>query len=148
MKVVILTSRPYWEFLNKAIKPSYYKEGHDFWLSEVTTFPKEYDVGISFMHLHKVPAKEVNSRPWFNFHPAPLPEYKGRDLCYHAIVNGEKEFGVTLHYMDENFDTGDIIDVVRFPVPDWWTAEHLSARVIWMSKWLFDDYLPRILAGE
>jgi methionyl-tRNA formyltransferase len=97
------------------------------------------------MHQHKVPAKEVKSHPWFNFHPAPLPEYKGRDLCYHAIMNGEREFGATVHYMDEGFDTGDIIEVGRFPMFPWDTAESLSRCAINMSKTLFEYYLPKIL---
>jgi methionyl-tRNA formyltransferase len=104
-----------------------------------------YDIGISFMHQHKVPAEQVNSHPWFNFHPAPLPEYKGRDLCYHAIMNGEKEFGATVHYMDEGFDTGDIVAVERFGIEESWTAEDLSREAINRSKNLFINFLPKIL---
>lgn len=106
--------------------------------------PGDYDVGISFMYTKKVP-KEHLTVPWFNFHPAPLPEYKGRDLCYHAIMNGETSFGATVHYMDEGFDTGDIIEVVRqfmFPSD---TADTLSERTIKLSKELFIRYLPKIL---
>lgn len=108
--------------------------------------PGDYDVGISFMYTKKVP-KEHLTVPWFNFHPAPLPEYKGRDLCYHAIVNRETEFGATVHYMDEGFDTGDIIEVCGVSVRDWMTAEDLHNRVIEMSKAMFQDYLPRILVN-
>jgi methionyl-tRNA formyltransferase len=104
-----------------------------------------YDIGISFMYTHKVPAEQVNSKPWFNFHPAPLPEYKGRDLCYHAIMNGEKEFGATIHYMDEGFDTGDIVEVLRFYMKPSDTAEEVSGFAIAASKKLFQDYLPKIL---
>ena len=107
-----------------------------------------YDIGISFMYQHKVHAEQVNSHTWFNFHPAPLPEYKGRNLCYHAIMNGETEFGATLHYMDENFDTGDIIEVLKFPVQAWDTADTISEGAILFSQVLFKQYLPRILNGE
>lgn len=111
-------------------------------------FNFDYDIGISFMYQHKVPAKEVNSHTWFNFHPAPLPEYKGRNLCYHAIMNGETEFGTTLHYMDENFDTGDIIDVGIFSIQEDWNAGDLSAASIAIAKGQFMNYFPRIIAGE
>jgi methionyl-tRNA formyltransferase len=107
-----------------------------------------YDIGISFMYPYRVPKEQIERRPWINFHPGPLPEYKGRNLCYHAIMNGETEFGATVHYMDENFDTGDIIEVVKqfmFPSD---TAETLSKRTIELSKELFRAYLPRILNGE
>lgn len=140
-----MTSKPHWKFVNEVCDEY---PGHEFWVSEATAIPNDYDIGISFMHQHKVPAKEVNSHTWINFHPAPLPEYRGRNLCYHAIMNREKEFGATVHYMDENFDTGDIIDVEKFWIQEWMTAEDVSEQAIRMSKALFEKYLPRILAGE
>lgn len=142
MTALILTSAPHYDFVQGTAKstesvvvvgPSYY--------------PLDYDIGISFMHLHKVP-KEQLSKPWFNFHPGPLPMYKGRNLCYHAIKRGAKEFGATIHYMNEGFDTGDIIEVRKFDVEDWMTAGDLSERVMDASRSLFVEYLPRIIAGE
>lgn len=111
-------------------------------------FPKKYDVGISFMSTYKIPKPELDKARWINFHPAPLPEYKGRNLCYHAIMNGETQFGASVHYMDENFDTGDIIDVLRFSIPEWANAEDVSGFAVSASKQLFQLYLPRILNGE
>ena len=50
-----------------------------------------------------------------NFHPAPLPEYRGAFLYNFAILNGESEYGVTAHLMSERFDEGSLIEVDRFP---------------------------------
>lgn len=44
-----------------------------------------------------------------NCHPSLLPFYRGGNPYSHVIINNEKFTGVTLHYMDENFDTGDVI---------------------------------------
>lgn len=44
-----------------------------------------------------------------NVHPSLLPQYRGANPYSHAIINDEKETGITFHYMDENFDTGNII---------------------------------------
>ncbi|HUI30628.1 MAG TPA: formyltransferase family protein [Candidatus Acidoferrales bacterium] len=44
-----------------------------------------------------------------NLHFAPLPKYRGVSPIAMAMLNGENEFGVTLHYMDPGVDTGDII---------------------------------------
>src|SRR5687767_14002523 len=41
-----------------------------------------------------------------NVHNGLLPEYRGRHVQQWALVNGEQETGLTLHYMDEGFDTG------------------------------------------
>ncbi|WP_270549448.1 formyltransferase family protein [Eggerthella lenta] len=50
-----------------------------------------------------------------NFHPAPLPDYRGAFLYNFAILNGEEEYGVTAHLMSERFDEGALIEVDRFP---------------------------------
>lgn len=44
-----------------------------------------------------------------NVHPSLLPKYRGGNPYSWVIINGEKETGVTLHFMSENFDDGDII---------------------------------------
>ena len=50
-----------------------------------------------------------------NFHPG-SPEYPGTGCTNFAIYNGEKEYGVTCHHMNEGVDSGNIIAVKRFPV--------------------------------
>ena len=44
-----------------------------------------------------------------NIHPSLLPKYRGLDAIGQAIQNGEKEIGVTVHYVDAGMDTGKII---------------------------------------
>ena len=44
-----------------------------------------------------------------NCHPSLLPQYRGANPYSHVIINDEKDTGVTLHFMDENFDSGNII---------------------------------------
>ena len=51
-----------------------------------------------------------------NLHPSKLPDYRGGNPYSHVIINGEKESAITLHYMDENFDTGDIISQFKFNI--------------------------------
>jgi methionyl-tRNA formyltransferase len=142
----ILTNDEYFDWVVGRIQP--YLDQHSIFVSTQPRYMERYDVGISFMHLSKVPAEQVRSHKWFNFHPGLLPDYKGRNLCYHAIMNGEAEFGATLHLMDENFDTGAIVARWKFRVLDSHTAGDVSAKTILASKALFDDYLPRILDKE
>lgn len=147
MKVLIAAGEEYDLFIRRAILP--YNHDHKFVVTtrKPTTDFLDYDLGISFMWTSKIQKHELNV-PWINFHPAPLPEYKGRNLCYHAIMNGETEFGATVHYMDENFDTGDIIWVDRFKILPSDTAEDISEQAISISKVQFKRFLPRILNGE
>lgn len=51
-----------------------------------------------------------------NYHPSLLPKYRGGSAINWAVINGENETGVTVHYIDEGVDTGDIILQEKFPV--------------------------------
>lgn len=44
-----------------------------------------------------------------NYHPSLLPKYRGGSAINWALINGENETGITVHYVDEGIDTGDII---------------------------------------
>lgn len=144
MKVFILTSVSEESFVC-GVANQY--DGDFTIVHELHGYPEDYDVGISFMWTKKIPKSELD-KTWVNFHPAPLPEYKGRNLCYHAIMNGEKSFGATVHYMDENFDTGCIIDRLDFLIKESWTAQDLHNRVMEASKRLFKRFFPMILTGR
>lgn len=54
-----------------------------------------------------------------NYHPSLLPKYRGGNAIAWAIICGERETGVTIHYIDEGIDTGDIILWESVPIdPD------------------------------
>tara|TARA_Y100000768_G_C23986753_1_gene689366 strand:- start:2614 stop:4059 length:1446 start_codon:yes stop_codon:yes gene_type:complete len=51
-----------------------------------------------------------------NLHPSLLPKYKGRASINWCILNGEKETGLTAHYIDEGVDTGPIIKQIKIQI--------------------------------
>lgn len=51
-----------------------------------------------------------------NYHPSLLPKYRGGSAIAWAIINGETQTGVTIHYIDEGVDTGDIIIQEAVPI--------------------------------
>lgn len=51
-----------------------------------------------------------------NCHAGKLPFYRGRNILNWALINDEKEFGITVHYVDEGIDTGDIILQRTYPI--------------------------------
>lgn len=70
-----------------------------------------------------------------NIHPALLPKYGGRGmygLAVHEAVlaSGDKETGVTIHLVDEEYDRGPILAQTRIPVLESDTAESLRFRVL------------------
>jgi methionyl-tRNA formyltransferase len=78
----------------------------------------EYDVALSYCYpkLIKEPFLTGIRLGNINFHPAPLPAYRGFAVYNFCILNDECSWGVTAHYMDEGFDTGDIIYKHEFPI--------------------------------
>lgn len=53
-----------------------------------------------------------------NCHAGKLPFYRGRNILNWALINDEKEFGITVHYVDDGIDTGDIILQRAYPITD------------------------------
>ncbi len=69
----------------------------------------------------KILPPEVINYPRYgciNLHVSLLPRYRGAAPMQRAIMEGESETGVTVMYMDEGLDTGDIISVEKFPITD------------------------------
>ena len=64
-----------------------------------------------------------------NVHPSLLPRYRGAIPIQAAILNGDSETGVCTFFMDEGYDTGDLICVERTPLGPDETGEQLSQRL-------------------
>jgi methionyl-tRNA formyltransferase len=62
-----------------------------------------------FERLIKHPLLDVPRMGFINLHPAMLPDYRGMAPQHWPLINGETKTGVTVHYVDETADTGDII---------------------------------------
>lgn len=79
---------------------------------------KKVDFVISYMyrHLVKPPVLKMAKIAAVNFHAGPLPEFGGWAFYNLAILENRRFYGCTCHYMDEGFDTGDILKVVKFPI--------------------------------
>jgi len=80
---------------------------------EIVNLAYSFDVGVSYCCPYII---RIDERPFYNYHPAPLPEYKGISIYADAIKNKAKEWGVTLHRMTEKIDEGEIIDEIRFKI--------------------------------
>ena len=83
-----------------------------------------------------------------NLHMAPLPEYRGCNQFTLAILDERKEFGTTLHLIDEGIDSGDILFEKRFSIDkDMWVGE-LYEKTLEYSVILFKENLSRILKKD
>ena len=76
---------------------------------------------IAVVAYGKILPKNVLDYPKYgciNLHVSLLPKYRGAAPMQRAVMNGDKETGVTVMYMAEGLDTGDIISQVAFPIGD------------------------------
>ena len=55
---------------------------------------------------------------FLNVHPSLLPDYRGPHPLFWMFRNGDRRFGVTIHFMDEGWDTGDIAAQAEVDLPD------------------------------
>ena len=78
-------------------------------ISKLIEFSADIFVSMSFNQILKKPIIELSPQRFINCHAGKLPFYRGRNVLNWVLINGEKEFGVTVHYVDEGIDTGDII---------------------------------------
>lgn len=76
------------------------------------------DLGVVFSFNHKISMSFINliKDGILNLHPSLLPEYRGGNPYSRVILNGEKETGVTIHFLSENFDEGDIVTQIKCPI--------------------------------
>jgi methionyl-tRNA formyltransferase len=82
-----------------------------------------------------------------NFHPG-SPEYPGTGCTNFAIYNGEKEYGVTCHYMKASVDSGDIIAVKRFAIGVDDTVFSVTQFCYELIEELFYEIMERILQDQ
>ena len=82
-----------------------------------------------------------------NVHGGLLPEYRGSNPIQWALLNDERGTGVTIHYMTEEFDQGDIIARQTVPIcfEDTWLD--IRARLERATEALLEQELPKILSG-
>jgi len=66
----------------------------------------------------------------FNLHGSLLPHYRGAAPINWAIINGEKETGVTTFFLDNEIDTGEIIDCSKIKIGDNETAGEVHDRLM------------------
>ena len=125
-------------------KPSKLKEDYEYILN------KKPDIIITCAYGSIVP-KVVLDYPSYgciNVHASLLPKYRGASPIVASILNGEKETGITIMYMDEGIDTGNIIMSRSIKIEDNDNSLSLSNKLSLLGANLLIDTLPKIFEGE
>lgn len=88
-----------------------------------------------------------------NIHPALLPAYGGKGMygnnVHRAVIeNGERESGITIHYVNEKYDEGDILFQAKCEVKGDDTVDSLAARIHQLEHRYYPAVVERLLLGE
>lgn len=82
-----------------------------------------------------------------NAHPSLLPHYRGANPYFHVVKNGEQQTGVTLHLLDEGFDTGNIISQQKFKLNATETTGSLEKRTTPVVVSVVTDFVKQVQAS-
>lgn len=116
-------------------------------LAELKTLDADLAVVVAFRML----PKEVWQMPrlgTINLHASLLPQYRGAAPINWAIINGEKETGVTTFFINENIDTGAVIVQRKVAISDDDTAGSLHDKLMETGAGLLVDTLAALEKGE
>jgi len=94
--------------------------------------------------------KEILNYPKYgciNVHGSLLPKLRGGAPIHHAIINGDKVTGITIMYMDEKMDSGDIISRREVAILDSDNLDSLYNKMSIVGSELLIDTLPNIING-
>ncbi|MCS7085756.1 MAG: phosphoribosylglycinamide formyltransferase, partial [Bacteroidia bacterium] len=101
-------------------------------------------------YLKKLPAPVVHRHFAVNLHPSLLPKFGGKGMyglhVHRAVLAaGEKQTGITLHRVSENYDEGPILFQASLPVPEGAAPETLAAAVQELERrivpqWIWELY--------
>ncbi len=102
--------------------------------------------------LWKIPSPFINAFPncIINIHPALLPKYGGKGMYgakVHQVVkeNGDSETGITIHYVNENYDEGAIIFQASTPISSEDSAESIAEKVHQLEYEHFPKVIEKLL---
>lgn len=122
-------------------------------LQKIKSFQPDLIVLAGF--LLKLPQSIVDSyrNKIINIHPALLPKYGGKGMygmnVHNAIVeNKEKETGITIHYVDENYDEGKIIFQKKVIILSTDTAEIVAKKIHELEQRHFPSVIEDVLKSN
>lgn len=121
---------------------------HPRWVERIRALQPDFLFSFYYRDIIRRPILDIPTRGCLNLHGSLLPKYRGRAPVNWVLVNGERETGVTLHYMTEKADAGDIVCQRRVAISHDDTALELNGKLVQVASEMLDRYLPLLRAGK
>jgi methionyl-tRNA formyltransferase len=117
------------------------------WIEQIHSWSP--DLIFSFYYRHMI-TEEILAVPRlgaYNMHGSLLPKYRGRVPINWAVLNGERETGVTLHHMVKRADAGDIVDQEAVPIGPDETAQDVFTKCVAAARLVLERQLEALSNG-
>lgn len=116
-------------------------------IEELRSFKADLQVVVAFRMLPEV-VWVMPRFGTFNVHAALLPQYRGAAPINWAVINGEKQTGVTTFFLDKNIDTGRIIAQKTFDIPDDADAEYVYNGLMYLGAEICKETVDRVIETD
>ena len=121
---------------------------HPLWVQKIRQMKPDIIFSFYYRDMIKPAILDIPPAGCLNLHGSLLPKYRGRCPINWVLVNGEKETGVTLHYMTPKPDDGDIVCQQEILISDDDTARTLHKKTAQTAGVMLDEILPKINTGK
>jgi methionyl-tRNA formyltransferase len=116
-------------------------------IAELSALKTDLQVVVAFRMLPEI-VWDMPAKGTINLHASLLPQYRGAAPINHAIINGEKESGVTTFFLKHEIDTGDVIFSEKVAIADDDTAGDLHDKLMNVGAGLLVRTVKAIAEGN
>ncbi|RPA63646.1 phosphoribosylglycinamide formyltransferase [Aerococcus agrisoli] len=122
------------------------------WEEAIVTYLRQQGVDLvvlaGFMRIVGQPLLDAFPNSIINIHPALLPAFPGRDGIGDAYKAKVSQTGVTVHYVDEGIDTGEIIAQESLTIEADWTLDDLAAHIHDIEHDLYPKVIEQLIQNQ
>ncbi len=116
-------------------------------VEQLASYKADLQVVVAFRMLPEI-VWDMPKYGTFNVHAALLPKYRGAAPINWAVINGEKETGVTTFFLDKDIDTGKIIMQKHFPIPDDADVEYVYDGLMNLGADIAVETIDKLIVGN
>ena len=116
-------------------------------VEQLRSYKANLQVVVAFRMLPEV-VWDMPAYGTFNVHAALLPQYRGAAPINWAVINGEKQTGVTTFFLDKDIDTGRVILQKPFDIPDTANVEYVYDGLMHLGAEICLETIEKIIAAD
>jgi len=128
----------------KVLQPEKLKD--EAFVAELQSLNADLQIVVAFRMLPEV-VWNMPPMGTFNLHASLLPQYRGAAPINWAVINGDKETGITTFFLKHEIDTGEVIQQVRVPIDDTDDVEIVHDKLMMLGGDLVVETVDAIIAG-